>query len=46
MKQRKPVLNLLIAAAIIFGMQSCTGAPKQNQENKSSTNTEKSAMEP
>lgn len=46
MKQRKTVLNLLIATAMIFAIQSCTNAPKQNQENESSMNMEKSVVEP
>lgn len=46
MKQRKAVLNLLIATAILFAIQSCTNAPKQNQGNESSMNTGNSVMEP
>jgi superoxide dismutase, Cu-Zn family len=46
MKQIKKVLNLLFATAILFTIQSCTNAPKQNQENESSMTSEKSGMEP
>ena len=46
MKYRKLlVFNLLIAAGILFATQSCTNAQKQNHENESSMNTEKSVVE-
>lgn len=46
MNQRRTVLNLLIAAAMLFSVQSCTYSPKQDQGNDSSTQPETNVVDP
>lgn len=46
MNQRRTVLNLLIAAAILFSVQSCTYSPRPDQGNESSMNPESNVVEP
>ncbi|MGW8316757.1 MAG: hypothetical protein ACWGNV_14230, partial [Bacteroidales bacterium] len=46
MNQRRTIFNSLLAAAILFSVQSCTYSTKPDQENESSEQPETNVTEP